>query len=125
MALLSAQINGVWYDLPTPAPKNYYYQNTHLEQSTIDAAGYLHRDIIRKNRAKIFCGWDLLNAEETSLLEDLYNQTFFYLKCTDNHNNIVTKKVYAGPLDSKAAFMNKNDFTIKFRTSIQMNFIEY
>lgn len=125
MSLLIATINGVAYDLPTPSPENYQYQNTHLENSYIDANGYLHRDIVRKNRAKVFCGWDLLEEDDMSLLETLYDQTYFYLTCTDNHNNRVTKKVYAGPLDGKAAFMNKLDFTIKFRTKIQMNFIEY
>jgi len=125
MSLLVATVNGVDYNIPTPAPKNYQYQNTHLENSYIDATGYLHRDIVRKNRAKIFCGWELLEADDMSLLETLYDQDFFYLTCTDNHNNRVTKKVYAGPLDGKAALMNQLDYTIKFRTGVQMNFIEF
>lgn len=126
MALLEARlVNGTTYNLPTPSPENYQYQNTHLEDSYVDATGYLHRDIIRKNRAKVFCGWDLLNASNMSLLETLYDQDYFYLTCTDNHNNRVTKKVYAGPLEGKAALMNKADYTIKWRTKVQMNFIEY
>ena len=61
-----------------------------------------------------------------SLLETLYDQDFFYLTCTNNHNNRVTKKVYAGPLDGKASLMNQLDYTIKFRTGgVQMNFIEF
>lgn len=125
MALLIATINGVDYDLPTPSPDNYQYQNTHLEKSFVDAKGYLHRDIIRRNRAKVFCGWDLLTESEMSLLETLYNQDFFYLTCTDNHNNRVTKKVYAGPLDGKARLMDKATLEIIYRTKVQMNFIEF
>lgn len=125
MALLVATINGVAYNLPTPAPEDYSYQNTHLENSFVDASGYLHRDIIRKNRAKIFCGWDLLTSTQMSLLENLYNETFFYLTCTDNHNNRVIKKVYAGPLEGKARVMNIAELTIKYRTKVQMNFVEF
>jgi hypothetical protein len=121
--LLVAIVNGVEYNLPQPTPKNYKYQNTHLENSYINAKGYLHRDIIRKNRAKIFCGWDALDADEMALLEFLYDQTYFYLRCTDNYNNRVTKKVYAGPLDGKAATID--ELLIIYRTEVQMNFIEY
>ena len=85
MALLEAQflnsnltpVDGTWHALPTPSRENYQYQNIHLEDSYIDADGGLHRNIKRRNRAKIFCGWDLVKAEEMSLLETLYDQTFF------------------------------------------------
>lgn len=125
MSLLVATIDGVDYDLPTPSPGNYKFQNTHLENSYISANGYLNRDIVRRNRSKIFCGWDLLKEDDMSLLERIYDKDYIYLTCTDNHNSRVKKKVYAGPLDGSAAFMNKDDFTIKFRTEVQMNFIEY
>lgn len=123
--LLVATVNGIDYNLPTPSPENYQYQNTHLEDSFIDSTGYLHRDIIRRNRAKVFCGWDLISNTEMSLLETLYNQDYFYLTCTDNHNNRVTKKVYAGPLDGKAKTMDAVTLEITLRTKVQMNFIEF
>jgi hypothetical protein len=123
--LLQAKIDGVWYDLPTPAPENYQYQNTNLENSYRTSTGFLKRDIIRKNVAKIFCGWDLLKEDEMTLLENLYDQESFILKCTDNFNARVEKTVYAGPLDSKARIMDTDTAKITYRTKVQMNFIEF
>ena len=34
-------------------------------------------------------------------------------------------KVYAGPISSKAKFMNKNTYAITLRTDVSMNFIEF
>lgn len=118
-------INDNWAPLPTPSPQNYSTTKTHLEKSSLDAKGYLHRDIVRRNRNKIFCGYDGLNGEQTALLDSLYDLDYFYLRFTNNSNKRVICKVYAGPLEGKAAFMNKKDFSIKWRTDISMNFIEY
>ena len=74
MALLEVSLDNKasWIELPTPSPDNYRPTYTHLEQSYQDSVGYLHRDIVRKNRAKIICGWNKLNAGEMSLLQYLY-----------------------------------------------------
>lgn len=125
MALLRAQINGAWYDLPTPAPENYAYQNIHVEKSSRNATGYLHRDIVRRNVPKVLCGFNYLTAAETSLLETLYGLDYFNLECTNNHNQRVIIRVYAGPLDAKAITMNRNTYQIIGRTNSQINFIGY
>lgn len=124
MALLQAQLDGVWVDLPTPAPENYSTTYTNLEDSYRTANGVLVREIIRANLAKVFCGWNGLDGNQSSLLQSLYDYPNFRLRYTDNFNNRVVKTVYAGVLEGKAALMNPNDFTIKTRTGMQMNFIE-
>jgi hypothetical protein len=124
MALLQAKISGVWTDLPTPSPENYYTTYDHLEDSFRNARGVLKREIIRKNLAKVFCGWDLLSGENIALLQSLYELDSFLLRFTDNYNNRVEKTMYAGPLDSRARLMNKDTFEITRRTKVQMNFIE-
>ena len=118
MALLRAYINGGWVDLPTPAPENYEFQSEWREKT------YLHRDMIRKIR-KVNCGWNALNGDETALLDSLYDLESFTLECTDNRNNRVRMKVYAGPISGKAKFMNKSTLAITLRTDVSMNFIEF
>jgi len=124
MALIEAKIDGVWTALPTPSPKNYSATYTHLENSFMNAQGYLKREIIRRNRAKVFCGWQLLKETDMALLQRLYDLDNFELRFTDNYNNRVEKTMYAGPLEGKAAFMDKSTFEIIYNTDIQMNFIE-
>lgn len=124
MALLQAQINGGWVDLPTPAPENYSVTEEFLENSFRDSNGYLHRDIIRKIR-KVECGWNALNGEQVRLLQNLYDYPSFNLRFTDNRNQRKTMKVYAGPISAKAKMMNKSTFEMTLRTDISMNFIEY
>ena len=127
MALLEYRLgtSGAFKPLPTPAPENYYPSYTHLENSYINAGGYLVRDIIRKNRAKVTCGWKALNTEQMALLQSLYDQKSFYLKFTDNYGNRVIKKVYAGPLEGKAKFMDQKTYKISLTTDVSMNFIEF
>lgn len=127
MALLeySDNANGPFYDLPTPAPENYYPSYTHLENSYVSAKGYFIRDIIRKNRAKVTCGWNALETDKMALLQSLYDKKSFYLKYTDNYGNRVIKKVYAGPLEGKAKFIDPRTYKISLTTGISMNFIEY
>jgi hypothetical protein len=124
MALLEAKLDGVWTDLPSPSPTNYYTTYEHIENSFRNARAYLKREIIRRNAAKIFCGWDLLKPDDIALLQSLYEYDSFELKFTDNYNNRVIKTVYAGPLTAKARTMNKATYEIALRTDIQMNFIE-
>ena len=59
MALLEASTNNKasWIPLPTPSPENYSPTYTHLERSYQDSLGYLHRDIVRRDRAKVICGF--------------------------------------------------------------------
>lgn len=127
MALMEASLDNMktWIPLPTPAPENYSPTYTHLEKSYTGANGYLVRDIVRKNRAKVTCGWSKLNASEMALLQNLYDQKYFYLKFTDNYGNRVIKKVYGGPLDGKTKYMDKNTYQLTIRTDVTMNFIEY
>ena len=56
MSLLVATIDGIDYDLPTPSPGNYKFQNTHLENSYISANGYLNRDIVRRRSNILWLG---------------------------------------------------------------------
>ena len=114
MALLRAKLNGSWVDLPTPAPDNYEFQSEWREKSFRDSNQYLHRDMIRKIR-KVNCGWNALNSSEMALLDS----------CTDNKNNRVQMKVYAGPISGQAKFMNKSTYAITLRTDVSMNFIEF
>jgi hypothetical protein len=124
MALLEARINGVWTALPTPEKEDYYTVYEHLEDSFLNAQGFLKREIIRRNRAKVFCGWKFLTGDQVALLQSLYEFDDFMLRFTDNYNNRVEKKVYAGPLTSRAKYMNSTTFEITQRTQNQMNFIE-
>lgn len=114
-----------WFSLPTPTPKNYEPTYTHEEKSFIDARGYFHRDIIRKNRGKLFCGWNGLSGDKVALLQSLYDYDYIHLRYTDKKNQRVTQKMYAGPLSGKAAKLSVTDLKIKFSTDNQMNFIEY
>lgn len=127
MALLEASLDNMrtWIELPTPAPENYSPTYTHMEDSYISASGYLVRDIVRRNRAKVTCGWNALDDAQMALLQSLYDQYSFYLKFTDNFGNRVVKKVYAGPLDGKTKFYNKNTYQLTLRTDVHMNFIEF
>lgn len=126
MALLEASYdNRNWFDLPTPLSENYEPTYTHLENSYRDANGNLHRDIQRRDLAKVTTGWGTLNASQMSLLQSLYDKDFFYLKFTDNYGNRVVKKVYAGPLTGKVKYVNRFTYELVQRTSVAMNFIEY
>ena len=127
MALLEASLDNMrtWIELPTPAPENYSPTYTHLEDSYISASGYLVRDIVRRNRAKVTCGWNTLNDAQMALLQSLYDQYSFYLRFTDNYGRRVVKKVYAGPLDGKTKFYDKNTYQLTLRTNVTMNFIEF
>ena len=126
MAFLEASYdNNNWFDLPTPSAENFSPTYTHLENSFRDSLGYLHRDIKRRNLAKVTVGWSRLNATQMALLQNLYDKDFFYLKFTDNYGNRVIKKVYAGPLDGKTKYADKNTYLLVKRTDVQMNFIEY
>lgn len=124
MALLEARLDGVWTELPTPSPNDYYTTYEHIENSFRNARAYLRREIVRRNLAKVFCGWELLKPESVALLQSLYEYDDFLLRFTDNYNNRVTKTVYAGPLTAKAKTMNRTTYEISLRTEIQMNFIE-
>ena len=124
MALLQAKISGSWVDLPTPAPENYSVEHVHLEDSFINASGGLVRQIIRKNRLKVNCGWNALDGTDIALLQSLYTLDDFELRFTDNNNARVEKTVYAGPLNAKATFMNATTYEMSLRTEVQMNFIE-
>lgn len=125
MALLEANTGGGWFSLPTPKPENYFPSYTHEEKSYVDSRGYFHRDIVRRNRAKVECGWNALNQEEMSLLQYLYSLDYFYLRYTDNYGNRVEKKVYAGPLTGKTRKIDPNTLKLLLTTNVAMNFIEY
>lgn len=126
MAFLEASLdNRNWIALPTPESNNYDPTYTHLEKSFRDATGYFHRDIQRRNLFKAIVGWTRVNAEEMALLQSLYNLDFFYLKCTDNYNNRVIKKVYAGPLTGPVKYADPKTYMLVLRTKVAMNFIEY
>jgi len=124
MSLIQAKVLGVWVDLPTPAPENYSTEYTHLEDSFINAKGSLVRDIIRLNRAKVFCGWNMLDGDQMALLQSIYTLASFTMRFTDNSNERVEKTMYAGPLTGKAIMMNQSTYAITKRTQVQMNFIE-
>lgn len=128
MALLEASIDNKksWFALPTPSPENYRSAREHLEKSYTDSKGYLHRDIIRRSRNKVFCGYDALNGENMKLIDSMYDYDYFYLRFTNNKNQRQEIKCYSGPTNGgQASLMDKEDFTIKWRTKIQVNFIEY
>ena len=120
--LVTAYINGAWVKLPTPSQYNPTY--THVENTYRDIKGVLHRDIIRKNLAKIECGWNALDDEEVALLQGLYSLTSVIIRYTDNFGNRVTKTMYCGPLSRKSERMDKSTLRIVLMTEISMNFIE-
>ena len=125
MALLEYRLGTSGNFNPLPTPAEYYPSYTHLENSYVSAKGYFIRDIIRKNRAKVTCGWKALDTSQMSLLQSLYDKKSFYLRYTDNYGNRVTKKVYAGPLEGKAKFLDHRTYKIALTTDVSMNFIEY
>jgi len=122
--LLQAKLNGTWHHLPTPAPENYNPTYTHLERSYRDANGKLHRDIKRKNLAKVECGWNSLDGDTTAFLQSLYDYESFELKFTDKKNRRVIKTVYAGPLSGQGYSLDKTTLEILLNTGLSMNFIE-
>lgn len=127
MALLEASVDNKmsWFPLPTPSPNNYSPTYTHLERSYQDSVGYLHRDIVRKNRAKITCGWNFLNDSQMALLQYLYDQDYIYLRYTDNYSQRKEIKCYCGPVNGKTKFIDKNTYALTQRTDVTANFIEY
>lgn len=127
MALLEVSYdNRNWFDLPEPLAENYEPTYTHLENSYRDAKGYLHRDIQRRDLAKVTVGWGSgITPEQMAQLQSLYDKDFFYLRFTDNYNNRVVKKVYAGPLSGKVKYINRFTYELLKRTSVAMDFIEY
>jgi len=128
MSLLEASVDNKrsWFSLPTPSADNYRTAREHIEKSYIDSNGYLHRDIIRRNRNKVFCGYDALSGIDMQLLDSMYDYDYFYLRFTNNKNQRQEMKCYSGPIDGgQASLMSKEDFKIKWRTKIQVNFIEY
>ena len=108
MALLEASVDNKqsWIPLPTPSPDNYSPTYTHLERSYQDSLGYLHRDIVRRDRAKIICGWNRLNKNQMALLQYLYDLDYIYLRYTDNYSQRKEIKCYVGPVDGKTKFIN-------------------
>ena len=122
MALVEALINNVWEDLPTPAIYKPTY--THVENSYRDIKGRLHREIIRKNLAKVECGWNFLDENELSFLQSLYDYKSISIRFTDNKGNRVTKTMYAGPLTSNTKGINRTTLKMTINTEIAMNFIE-
>ncbi|MBR1386297.1 MAG: hypothetical protein IJ568_05665 [Bacilli bacterium] len=113
-----------WIDLPTPDSDNYKPTYTHEEKSYRDARRILHRDIIRRNEAKIFCGWKSLSGEQSAFLQNLYDYDDFMMRFTDSKNRRVERKMYAGPLDGKVKYADKETYLITKRTDVQMNFME-
>lgn len=114
--------NGSWFDLPTPS--DYKPTYTHLENSSRDANGGLHRDIKRYNLAKVTCGWESLTGDEMALLQSLYDHDSFRLRFTDNKNQRVEKLVYAGPVDGKTMYADKETYLLVKRSDVATNFIE-
>lgn len=120
--LIMVYYNGAWVKLPTPSEYNPTY--THIENSYRDVKGKLHRDIIRKDLAKIECGWNALEFEEVKLLQELYSLNNLQVRFTDNKGNRVTKTMYCGPLTRKSEMLDKTTLRITLMTEISMNFIE-
>ena len=123
-AFIQVNVGNGWINLPTPDAENYKPTYTHLENSYRDANGYLHRDIKRRNLAKVVCGWKSLDSTQMAFLQSLYDYDSFKLKFTDNKNNRVEKTMYAGPLDGKVKYADKETYMLVKRTDIQMDFIE-
>lgn len=122
-SFMQANTGSGWFDLPTPT--EYAPTYTHLENSYTNANGYLVRDIVRRNRAKVTCSWERLNSDDMALLQTLYNLNSFQLKFTDNYGNRVVKKVYAGPLDGKTLYADPKTYILLKRGGVTMNFIEF
>ena len=120
--LICVYYNGSWVKLPTPSEYNPTY--THIEDSFRDIQGKLHREIKRKNLAKIECGWNALNDTQIALLQNLYTLNSLQVRFTDNLGNRVTKTMYCGPLTKKSVFQDKTTLKITLSTDIAMNFIE-
>lgn len=120
--LITVYVNGSWIKLPTPSEYNPTY--THIENTYRDVKGKLHRDIIRKNLAKIECGWNALEFEEVKLLQSLYSLNSLTVRFTDNFGNRVTKTMYCGPLTRKSVLQDKATLKIILMSEIAMNFIE-
>lgn len=125
MALIEANLGGGWFDLPTPKPNGYFPSYTHLENSFRDARGYLHRDIIRYNTAKLECSWNALNNEEINLLQSLYSYNKIWLRYTDNFGNRVEKQMYASPLKNQVNSIDHTTLKSAINTNVTMDFIEY
>lgn len=120
--LITVYYNGSWVKLPTPSEYNPSY--THIENSYRDIKGILHRDIIRRNLAKIECGWNALDNEQISLLQSLYSLKSLKVRFTDNFGERVEKTMYCGPLSRKSQILDKTTLKIVLTTEISMNFIE-
>lgn len=125
MALLEVNTGSGWYALPTPKPEGYFPSYTHLENSFRDARGYLHRDIIRRNTAKVECSWNALNTSQIATLQNLYGFDSFLLRYTDCYGNRVEKRVYAGQLSGKIFSIDHTTDIPTVSTGMAMNFIEY
>lgn len=120
--LVCVRINGSWVKLPTPS--QYAPSYTHVENSYRDVNGRLHREIKRKNLAKIECGWNALDDTELALLQNLYDYSSLTVRFTDNKGVRVTKTMYCGPLTKKSALQDKTTLKIILSTEVAMNFIE-
>lgn len=125
MALLEANLGGGWYSLPTPKPGGYSPTYTHLEKSYRDANGNLHRDIVRKNVAKVECSFNALNQQEVMTLQNLYSYDSFQLRFTDYYGNRVEKKVYAGPIGGKVERIDHSTLKPEIVTDMSVSFVEY
>lgn len=120
--LITVYINNSWVKLPTPS--EYAPSYTHIENSYRDVTGVLHRDIKRKNLAKVECGWNALDDTQLALLQSLYSLNSLPVRFTDNFGNRVTKTMYCGPLTKKSAIKDATTLKIILSTEIAMNFIE-
>lgn len=120
--LVMVNIDGAWVNLPTPSEYEATY--THIENSYRDIKGNLHRDFVRKNLAKVNCGWNCLDDENIALLQSIYTYSSIKVRFTDNFGNRVERTMYAGPLSRKSAKLDKTTLKIVLTTEIAMNFIE-
>ena len=120
--LICVYYNNSWIKLPTPS--EYAPSYTHIENSYRDVNGRLQRDIIRKNLAKIECGWNALDDTQLALLQSLYSLNSLTVRFTDNNGNRVSKTMYCGPLSKKSAIQDKTTLKIILSTEVAMNFIE-
>lgn len=125
MALIEVNTGTGWYALPTPKPGGYYPSYTHLENSYRDARGFLHRDIIRRNTAKLECSWNALTKEQIMTLQSLYTFDSFLIRYTDYNGSRVEKKVYAGVLKGNTESLIHDTLAPNITTDVSMNFIEY